>query len=120
MRDTRHERKVSQRDLYDTLGGCKAARRLQGGFSVEAPKPRFGALVWAIRFGFSAVTLIFLQFPNAVVLNAVGRRNTQMRAKGRKCAQKSANALPSPQKSLRALRAQRLKNSISIEIFNPA
>ena len=39
--------------------------------------------------------LIDLQFPNAVVLNAVG--NTQMRAKERKCAQKSANA--SPQKS---------------------
>ena len=32
-----------------------------------------------------------LQFPNAVVLNAVGRRNTQMRAKECKCAQKSAN-----------------------------
>ena len=33
-----------------------------------------------------------LQFPNAVVLNAVGRRNTQIRAKERKWAQKSANA----------------------------
>ena len=32
----------------------------------------------------------FLQFPNAVVLNAAGRRNTQMRANERKWAQKSA------------------------------
>ena len=38
-----------------------------------------------------------LQFPNVVVLNAVGRRNTQMRAKWCKWAQKSTNA--SPQKS---------------------
>ena len=40
-----------------------------------------------------------LQFPNAVVLNAVGRRNMQMSAKQHKWAQKSANA--SPQKSAR-------------------
>ena len=33
-----------------------------------------------------------LQFPNAVILNAVGRRNTEMSPKELKCAQKSANA----------------------------
>ena len=32
------------------------------------------------------------QFPNALVLNAVGRRDKQMSAKERKCPQKSANA----------------------------
>ena len=42
----------------------------------------------------------FPEFPNAVVLNAVVRRNTQMSAKECKCPQKSANA--SPQKSANA------------------
>ena len=44
-------------------------------------------------FQFTTCTSWFtLQFPNAVVINAVGRRNTQMRAKEHKRAQKSANA----------------------------
>ena len=44
-----------------------------------------------------AVVDMNLQFPNAVVLNTAGRRNTETSAKERKCLQKSANA--SPQKS---------------------
>ena len=53
--------------------------------------------------------LLNLQFPNALVLNAVGRRNTQMRAKERKWAQKGANA--SPQKSAKGRKGRfRIKN----------
>ena len=37
---------------------------------------------------------LFLQFPSAVALNAVVRRNTQMRAKERKWVKKNANARP--------------------------
>ena len=36
---------------------------------------------------FFHVGCVSLQFPNAVILNAIGRRNTQMRAKERKRAQ---------------------------------
>ena len=44
-----------------------------------------------------------LEFPNAVVQNAVTCRNTQMSAKERKCPQKSAKA--SPQKSAKGHRS---------------
>ena len=43
-----------------------------------------------INFPRISAGALSLQFPHAVVLNAVGRRNTQMNAKERKRAQKSA------------------------------
>ena len=51
----------------------------------------------------------FLQFPNAVVLNAVGRRNMQMSAKER---QRNERKIAQAQVRKRALRAQILKNFI--------
>ena len=70
--------------------------------------PGFSHQVTDSCFPFAPVMI--LQFPNAAVLNAVGRRNTQMTAKERKCPQKSANASPQmsaneckcPQKSANA------------------
>ena len=62
----------------------------------NAPRVDFGrqmslhTVIKVVKFwddGFEAYFKIleeYLQFPNAVVLNVVGRRNTQMRAKERK------------------------------------
>ena len=61
----------------------------------------------------------FLQFPNAVVLNAVGRKNTQMSAKERvrKRAQKGAKGRKRAKKGAKGCkRAQKQRFRVEIAI----
>ena len=65
------------RSIFSTAGSCGQWRPLCGRCDLRC-KPCAAKLKSHLN----------LKFPNAVVLNAVGRRNTQMRAKERKWAQK--------------------------------